>query len=65
MESNRIVTTNCDVCNAKGPALLCHDSNDVPVLGMCKVCDPQKFEEQARKDIDAWLAGGSEKVFGR
>jgi len=45
----------CDGCDARGPVVALHDTNEVEVLALCKRCAPKNFEATARKDIDAWL----------
>jgi hypothetical protein len=53
---SKIITSRCDCCGA----------NRVPVnisfrsgasQNLCRVCDPEGFETQARADIEAWLRG--------
>ena len=61
---DHITTTECDCCHARRPVLL-HHHNGTPVLTMCKVCDHHSHENTARRDIDAWLAGGDTFAFGR
>jgi len=48
----------CDGCDARGPVVALHDTNEVEVLALCKRCAPKNFEATARKEIDAWLSGG-------
>lgn len=64
MEHNRIATGTCDCCNAKGPGVLQHDYNEVPVLFECRRCAPDAFERVARRDVDGWLAGGHATALG-
>lgn len=53
-----ITTDRCDDCGRRGPITL-HHHNGTPVLGTCRDCNPKAFEDQARRDIDSWLAGGT------
>jgi hypothetical protein len=58
MKNNeKIVTSNCNVCTRKGPGTSSTDENGGSAF-ICRSCDPNRFEAQARADIDAWLAGG-------
>ena len=54
---NQIKTSKCDSCDATLPGVEFHH-NGTPVLQQCRICEPRHFEDQARRDIDAWLAGG-------
>jgi len=62
---DNIRNTTCDVCNATQTPCVEHFHLGVPVLTACKACHPRNFEETARRDIDAWLAGGDTTAFGR
>jgi hypothetical protein len=68
MDNNEIQAhfsnSNCDSCGAHGPTVL-HYHNGAPVLAQCKACMPSAHEQTARRDIDAWLAGGDTSSFGR
>lgn len=66
MDSNDTIrTTTCDVCHTiKVPCREFHHLG-APVLTACRTCQPANFEETARRDIDAWLAGGDTSAFGR
>lgn len=56
MANDHISTDTCDTCGRKGPVVVFHQ-HDTSVLTQCRQCDPKNFEKQARRDIDAWLAG--------
>lgn len=53
----------CDSCGC-GPTVLMYH-NGTPCLAQCKTCMPEIHEMVARRDVEAWLAGGSTKPFGR
>lgn len=53
-----ITTCKCDDCGRRAPGVE-YTSLGVPVLFVCKHCEPKKFEATSRKDIDAWLNGGA------
>lgn len=54
-----LTTTRCDSCGLHGPAvILCdNNANGQRVTAECARCNASAFEDQARFDIDAWLAG--------
>lgn len=56
MANDHISTDTCDTCGQKGPVRVFHHRGE-PVLTQCRHCDPNNFENQARQDIDEWLAG--------
>jgi hypothetical protein len=53
-----IKTCKCDDCGRTAPGLE-YTSLGSPVLFVCKHCEPKRFEDVARKDIDSWLQGGA------
>ena len=63
-DENHFSNYNCDSCGAKGPTVIFYN-NGSPVLSQCKVCADNEYERVARRDIDAWLQGGSIYAFGR
>lgn len=54
---NCIYTSACDSCGHTHPGVLFHHQG-TPVFLECKNCNPAAFEEQARREIAEWLAGG-------
>jgi hypothetical protein len=48
----------CDSCNVRGPCRVFHDTLAVPVLTLCRHCEPAAYEAIVRMEIDWWLAGG-------
>lgn len=57
MKDNHVTTSTCDDCGTRAPGVQLHDCG-APVMFLCRSCDRRIFEAQARRDIDAWLAGG-------
>lgn len=55
-----LATTRCDSCGRTGPAVILCDNNHngQRVAAECAGCNPAAFEDQARYDIETWLAGG-------
>lgn len=51
-----IKTCTCDDCGRRGPGVE-YTNLGAPVLFVCRACEPKKFEQVARKDIDSWLNG--------
>lgn len=52
---SKILVSNCDGCgDTRVPVNFSRGEK------MCKICDPEGFEVQARIDIDAWLRGDPE-----
>lgn len=53
----------CDDCGCKGIGVMheAHIAEEVtsPVLFLCRQCDGVTFEKVARREVDAWLEGGS------
>ena len=55
-----LATARCDSCGRHGPTVILCDNNHpgVIVLAECAACNGPAFEDQARFDIETWLAGG-------
>ena len=54
--TTRITTGTCDTCNVKKFPVVVTPELRGERRG-CAKCEAEKFESQARKDIDAWLSG--------
>lgn len=55
-DTKTITTCVCDDCGRRGPGVE-FTSLGVPVLFVCRACEPNHFDRTARRDIDAWLKG--------
>lgn len=58
----KIITSRCDLCgNNRTPVNMSHTLTTAKgTQSLCRICDPQGFEEAARLDIEAWLRGDPE-----
>jgi hypothetical protein len=63
-DENHFSNYDCDSCGSRGPTIIFYH-NGTPALSQCKACAYHEHERVARRDIDAWLVGGSTSAFGR
>jgi len=58
---DHLETTTCDSCHVEDKSVVLHHLG-VPVLALCRRCDPASFERGARADINRWLNGDDNAV---
>ena len=56
MTDYRISNRCCDRCSTHSSGVEYYNMDD-PVYFVCRFCEPNAFEKQARQDIDSWLDG--------
>lgn len=54
---DKIKTDRCDSCGVKASGVALHQYG-CEVLFCCRQCMPKNYESTARREVDAWLAGG-------